>query len=63
MTTPAELRSEAMRCVEASRKATDPTARTRLAARALELAQQAEALERRTVAAAASAKDHEKKQG
>jgi len=46
MPTPAELREEARRCIQASRDATDSETKKRLAARAFELAQQAEALER-----------------
>jgi hypothetical protein len=46
MPTPAELRAEARRCIEASRELTDLEAKRHFAARALELAQQAEALER-----------------
>ena len=46
MPTPAELRAEARRCIETSRNLTDPEARKHFAGRALELAQQAEALER-----------------
>lgn len=46
MPTPNELRAEARRYIKASRDSTDPEAKIHFAARALELAQQAEALER-----------------
>jgi hypothetical protein len=41
-----KLRQEARRCLEARKAADDPAERLRLAARALDLAQLAEALER-----------------
>ena len=46
MLTPAELRAEARRCLDASRDSSDREAKRRFAARAFELAQQAEAMER-----------------
>ena len=46
MPTPMELRAEAKRCIQASKDFTDPGAKRHFAGRALELAQQAEALER-----------------
>ena len=46
MRTPAELRAEARRCLQSAADAADVESRKRLVARAFELAQQAEVLER-----------------
>lgn len=46
MTTAAKLRAEARRCLQAAAETADPEDRKRLTARALDLAQQAEAMER-----------------
>ncbi len=46
MPSPADLRIQAARCLEAARNASDTETKKRMAGRAFKLAQQAEALER-----------------
>jgi hypothetical protein len=63
MMTPASRRAEVWRCLEGARNTFDPAVERQLSARAPEMAQQAEALERRAAAATSSTTDSEKKQG
>ena len=57
MRTPGKLRAEARRCLQAAADATDMQARERLVARAFELAQQAEVLQRSAKASPKQATD------